>query len=372
MIKTVRIKNFKSLGDVSVSLEPVTVLIGRSGTGKTNFVEALRFFRNYLFSRNTNFVHGLYGEWHNLLHALAARPRNLAFAVRFTVPGITDDYTYELTIKEDQACGEEKLELGQKVLYHQRDGKWVQAPEVLTPPSPGPLALGAVMGIPEINVAHVVLTNGIGWYSFFDNVLLSGVQNTNVALNGLRDYAENYLETLAAIHLDLQSWQNLKEIVAALKLLDSTIKAVDLGPDRQKVVVSRDAEGKALSLFLPQQSEGLRRFLAHLLALYQTPPKQTLIFEEPEKGIHPGALEALVEQFKACPNAGRGQVILTTHSPDFLDHFEAHEIRVVEIEDYQTRIGPVAAEQVEAIREKLLQPGELLTVDSARVATAAV
>jgi predicted ATPase len=81
-----------------------------------------------------------------------------------------------------------------------------------------------------------------------------------------------------------------------------------------------------------------------LIALYQAPSKQTLIFEEPEKGIHPGALAVLADQFKACPEAGRGQVILTTHSPGLLDSFDPDSLRVVKIENYLTQIGPAATE----------------------------
>ena len=54
MIKQVRIQNFRSLADVTVDLEPLTVLIGRSGTGKSNFVEAIRFLRNGLNARWAN------------------------------------------------------------------------------------------------------------------------------------------------------------------------------------------------------------------------------------------------------------------------------------------------------------------------------
>ena len=43
-----------------------------------------------------------------------------------------------------------------------------------------------------------------------------------------------------------------------------------------------------MPLDLTEESDGFRRFYAHLLALYQTPPKQTLVFEEPENGIYPG------------------------------------------------------------------------------------
>ncbi|MGO9465645.1 MAG: AAA family ATPase [Isosphaeraceae bacterium] len=106
---------------------------------------------------------------------------------------------------------------------------------------------------------------------------------------------------------------------------------------------------------------------AHLLAIYQRPPKQILIFEHPEDGIHPGALSILAEEFEAAPEQGRGQIILTTHSPKLLDHFDVEQIRVVGLAGLETRIGFVSAEQKEAIRDKLLDPGELLTVDPARM-----
>lgn len=54
MIKNVSITNFKSLGDVSVDLDSVTVLIGRSGTGKSNFLDAMRFLRDCAKSLHWN------------------------------------------------------------------------------------------------------------------------------------------------------------------------------------------------------------------------------------------------------------------------------------------------------------------------------
>jgi AAA ATPase domain len=46
MIHRFRVRVFKSIADVDVDLSPVTVLVGRSGTGKSNFVQALRFLRD--------------------------------------------------------------------------------------------------------------------------------------------------------------------------------------------------------------------------------------------------------------------------------------------------------------------------------------
>ena len=132
-------------------------------------------------------------------------------------------------------------------------------------------------------------------------------------------------------------------------------------------VVGHTLGDKTLTLPLKTESDGFRRFYAHLLALYQSPPKQTLIFEEPENGIYPGALSLLADEFKAAAESGRGQVLLTTHSPRLLDHFEADQIRVVELRNLETHIGTLANEQREAIEEQLLDVGELLTADPARM-----
>jgi predicted ATPase len=139
-------------------------------------------------------------------------------------------------------------------------------------------------------------------------------------------------------------------------------------PGAQRISVDLSLNGSIMPLDVRQESEGFRRFLAHLLALYQIPSKQTLLFEHPETGLHPGALEALFEEFQACPGDGRGQIALTTHSPQLLDFFAADNIRLVDIDNLETKIGPLAPEQSEVLKEALLHPGELLTVDPARLA----
>ena len=52
MIKTIKIRDFKSIREVELELDPVTVLVGRSGTGKSNLVQAIRFLRNILLDHN--------------------------------------------------------------------------------------------------------------------------------------------------------------------------------------------------------------------------------------------------------------------------------------------------------------------------------
>jgi predicted ATPase len=234
------------------------------------------------------------------------------------------------------------------------------------PPEPGPAALGRLPGLEEAADAYTVLTAGIGVYAFPYDVLKTPSRAAKVA--GLADDGGNFLDVLREVTRSLQDITTRKAIPAALRRINSTIASVQLDSVQNptKVIVGHRLRDKILPLELTQESNGFRRFYAHLLALYQTPPKQTLIFEEPENGIYPGALALLAEEFQAAPQAGRGQVILTTHGPALLDHFSAEQIRVVELVDLETRIRPLAEEQKEALAEELLHAGELLTVDPAR------
>lgn len=380
MIHRIRVQNFKSILDVTVDLSPVTVLVGRSGTGKSNFVHAIRFLRDLLLISPA--------QIHNMLQspsrtAPATSPNSWpVFEVTFSIPGIDGNFSYQVAFGTTQTgIGpiHEKLDLGAKCLFHQaavpRQNKmgWSVAPDLAQIPGPGPLALNRIPAISEIVIALTALTSGIGCYAFSDDVLSKSGGKITVQAGtyapGLDDTAVNYLGTLKEIVTDLQDLSVRRGILGTLQQVNPTVASVELNDlmEPTHAIVAHRLNGKTISLSLAQESGGFRRFYAHLLALYQRPSRQTLIFEHPEDGIHPGALSMLAEEFKDAPKKGRGQVILTTHSPKLLDQFDADEIRVVELEGAATKIGHIAEEQREAIEENLLHPGELLTVDPARM-----
>jgi predicted ATPase len=372
MIKRVRITNFKSLADVSVELDPVTVLIGRSGSGKSNFVDALRWLRDYLILRDDNqALQNQGGVWDSAVSATATRPAVVSFAVEFRAPGITEEFGYEVKFLSDRAPSlvEEHLRLGDRTLYHHSQGQWIKAPFPAAPPQPNWLTLGALTGIREATIAHLVLTNGIGCYAFPDDVLTAPASAARVDHSGLSDGGDNFLQTFTGIDVNLQTWHALRDMVASLRRLKPDLKRLDLEqPQRQRIVATHETAGRHFVFDVSQESEGFRRLLACLIAIYQSPPKQTLIFDEPEKGIYPAGLAVLADEFKGYASKGRGQVLLTTHSPEFLKHFEADQIRVVEMRDFCTHIGPVSPEQLEALHDHVMKPSDLLTVDEARLA----
>jgi hypothetical protein len=391
MIHRIRVQNFKSIIDVTVDLSPVTVLVGRSGTGKSNFVQALRFLRDVLSSWQQS-SHAFQQAWAQLRPATSTDGA-MCFELEFSIAGIEENFKYGLILsitapqfgQTQLLLLEERLDLGGQILFHQAvngdqkqvKAQWVTKPELLQLPDSGQPTLGLIPSISEIVDAYTALTSGIGCYMFSDRVLsgdqheqpTTHMQRATQSTVGLNDSATNYLDALKPIMSDLHDLNVRKGIVAALQRVNPSVTSIALNDiqNPQHVVVGHKFNGKTLALQLSQESDGFRRFYAHLLALYQRPPKQTLIFEHPEDGIHPGALSVLAEEFQAAPEQRRGQVILTTHSPKLLDQFDVDQIRVVELDGFQTRIGHVSPEQQAAIRDDLLDPGELLTVDPARI-----
>jgi hypothetical protein len=362
MIKRIAITNFKSL-DVDFALDPVTVLVGKSGTGKTNLVEAVRFLRDLLRGKAAF-------DW-LLTPATTGDEGEMRFRIEFTVDGVEGAFLYLLDFEyrrrdKFHQVRQEKLSLESRVFYCVRGQQWVEQPKVANLPNPRELVLRSLTGIHEVSIAHVVLT-GLGCYDFPGSVCTQD-SSEGGHNEGFEDKAQNYAAAFDGIRSNLSRLSAWKEINSALRCLSPSFETIDIGnPRGKRLVVSQNDGGRILTLDMGRVSEGFRRFFAHLIALYQSPPKQTLIFEEPEKGIHPGALATLAEELKACPAAGRGQVVITTHSPGLLDHFSPENIRVVDMDNYVTRIGPLEKSQLDSLKQSLLKPGELLTVDPARI-----
>ena len=65
--------------------------------------------------------------------------------------------------------------------------------------------------------------------------------------------------------------------------------------------------------------------LTYLVLLNDPEPHPLLCVEEPENQLYPSLLEELAEEFRNYANKG-GQVLVSTHSPDFLNAARLEEV----------------------------------------------
>ena len=83
--------------------------------------------------------------------------------------------------------------------------------------------------------------------------------------------------------------------------------------------------------------------------------------EEPEAALHPAAAGVLLGALREASEAT--QVLVTSHSPDLLDHkgLGPEHLLAVTSDATGTSIGPVDAAVRSILRDKLYSPGELLS-----------
>lgn len=372
MIRRIKIDGFKSIHSVDVELEWLTVLVGRSGSGKSNFIDAIRFVRDLLKGDQKTLAQR-YGQNGASVRPAIDSDRGYACTVEFSAPGFDDWFVYSLEIHQRTGWAPllERLKYGDQIVFEHRilekrnASAWTVEPRLVSVPKISGIMVGKLPGLELAVVAYISIATGIGLHEFPYDVLCGPFRSDTT---GLTDSGDNYLQVMREIGVALHLGDARKEIKASLRQINSTVESIEIDSitNPKNAVVSHKMGDKTMEIPLAGESYGFRRFYAHLLALYQQPPKQTLVFEEPENGIYPGALAVLADEFKAAASTRRGQVILTTHSPGLLDHFAPEDIRAVELVELETRIGRLAEDQVESLRQKLMHAGELLTVDSPR------
>ena len=74
-------------------------------------------------------------------------------------------------------------------------------------------------------------------------------------------------------------------------------------------------------------SDGTLKMLSYLTLLYDPEPAQLIGIEEPENYLHPRLLSGLAEECHQV--SALSQLMITTHSPHFVNEFRADEVWVL-------------------------------------------
>jgi hypothetical protein len=122
--------------------------------------------------------------------------------------------------------------------------------------------------------------------------------------------------------------------------------------------------GTTVPFYVGQASAGLVSSAETLLEIFEVPgkdsPASTVIVEEPEAFLHPGAIQVIRDAFVEASRSR--QVLVTTHSPDLLDDpvIRPEWIRVVYRGEQGTRVDVLDPATKSLITDRLYTPGELL------------
>jgi predicted ATPase len=84
-------------------------------------------------------------------------------------------------------------------------------------------------------------------------------------------------------------------------------------------------------------SDGTLKMFAYLILLHDPQPHPLLCVEEPENYLHLQLLEGLAEEFREYAERG-GQVLISTHSADFVNALKVEELYWLEKQEGYTKI----------------------------------
>ncbi len=381
MITRVQVKNFRNLADIDVHLGPLSVLVGRNGTGKSTFLDVLRFVRDAL-RLGLDIAVGHRGGINALLSwSPTAEINHIEISLEVEEDDGAAYYSFLLVRGQEEVCyvKHELLELvssdqSTRTSFETRDGKWV------TPPTDFLIDAERALGIridtdtlmlPSLSTffedlrpiySNLTATN---FYAIFPNTLRLPQRQISEAI--LLEDGHNLATTLRNIG---KQGQYQSDLVSSLGRVAEGVRDVRVQEVGGWLLteLEHEAQGNQTAWFpLAQESDGTLRVLGLLAALYQDAPHSLIAIEEPELSVHPGALAMLSEVIEEA--ATRSQVIVTTQSPDLISRFSADQIRVVERVGTETQIGPIDEGQQEAINNQLFSAGDLLRIEGLHVST---
>ena len=116
---------------------------------------------------------------------------------------------------------------------------------------------------------------------------------------------------------DLEFEESLNQVMKDIFPLTRRVRAVTSG--RLSLTIEWYVDGCSQPFFLSEMSDGTVRMLCWAVVLHSPILPILIVIDEPEIGIHPAWMPMLAEWIKVASQ--RTQIIVSTHSPDLLDHF---------------------------------------------------
>jgi len=342
------VKGFRSLKDVSWAPRDLNVVIGPNGSGKSNLLRLLELISVSAKGRLGKHIQNCGGMdplvWDGALDSISfsvkATPVDPSRDVR------RDSLTYELEMKR----------LGNTSSFRVNHELLGNFSKVETRQSKEPFKLIERLGLtasvfdeherrltaPQESIVEDETFLSLAAGPFVANRHIPPFQAQLAGFSVYHDLHVNVDATIrrpAVARLEKRvdpDGQNLIPVLHTLyttdrdfkKNIDSAMRAA-FGDDYDELVFPPAADQRIQlrlrwkSLRREQSaadlSDGTLRFLFLLTVLATPSPAPVIAIDEPETGLHPSMLPIVAEY--AAEAAQRAQVILTTHSPQFLDAF---------------------------------------------------
>lgn len=327
-LKRIRLKGWKSVADQTIDLEPLTVLIGANGAGKSSLLSVFKLI-NAMFGKTPGlrkFI-AMAGGADSVLHFGA---KNTPIAeMELTFQTKTGDTTY--FARWAAAAGGTLIFTDERIEFLRED-------------TSHPTTLDLGVGHTESNLIDragdgdmtakttLHLLRGCRLFHFHDTSDTSPVRTScRVDANRFLQPDAGNLAAMLFLYREKHP-ATYKRIVATIEQMVPDFSDFVLEPDElneKQINLQWSQSGHDYDFGAHQLSDGTIRFMALACLLLQPNDKMPLLItlDEPELGLHPAALEILADMVKTASVSS--QLVLATQSSLFLDHFESEDVLTV-------------------------------------------
>lgn len=342
-IEYLKVQNFRALKHVEFrDLTPMTVLLGPNGSGKSTVFDVFAFLSEC-------FEFGLRRAWDRRGRAKELKTRgttgSVSIEIKYREQPKEPLITYHLSVDERRGAPvviREWLRWKRRrygapfyfLDYYSGRGEAVsgEVPDTedqrVTIPlnSPDLLAVNALGQFQEHPRVAALRDFIMGWHVSYlstDNTRLQPEAGPHERLTKTGDNLANVIQFLHEQHPD-----RLDRIFDVLRKRVPCIERVltETMADGRLLLQVKDApfDDPVLARFA---SDGTMKMLAYLVLMHDPTPPPFIGIEEPENYLHPKLLPELAEECRAA--CERTQLLITTHSPYFINDLRAKEVRVL-------------------------------------------
>jgi predicted ATPase len=354
MLTKIRVKNFRSLKDVTLELGQRNVLVGANMAGKSNVMDLFKFISDMtspppggMGLASAFFARGGFSEvlWKGGDERV----------IELSLSGTTSEHDHEWPWNYDVAIQGDAIYDNFRITSERLTIQWrADVPPVDLVENVGnerhlcDFQHQKLLSIPDSGRSMLEFENP-GWpgsflrsdvakWRFYELVPAS-MRNPNktAAAKFLLEHGENLSQWLSNLALEhhSDSFARIEQV-----LLDTLPQITGLfNSPTQQSTVSLGSREKYLnrSVTLSQMSSGELAFIALLSLIYAPPDRAGTLYciEELENYLHPTLIDTLLEVLRQSQEEWEGkhqppQIILTTHSPRVVDKTKLEEIVFVE------------------------------------------
>lgn len=347
-IESIRLKNYKAFRDATLKdIPPFLVVVGANGSGKTTLFDVFGFLHDCLKN--------------NVRHALDSRGRFkevlsrdsdgdsilIEIQYRMEIAGVSRLVTYSLEIAEKSGAPYIRREIlrykrgASGKPYHFLDFSngegyaitneedFQKADEDLKREnqkvSSDTLAIKGLGQFERFKAANAFRQLIESWHvSDFHISAARGRKEASGEAEHLSESGDNL--PLVAQRLFEQHPDTFREILNTMARRVPGVSGVEPKLQDDGYLTLRFQDGSFKTPFLDRYvSDGTIKMFAYLVLLHDPKPHPLLCVEEPENQLYPKLMLELAEEFRQYANRG-GQVLVSTHSPDFLNAVELDEV----------------------------------------------